>query len=139
MKTKSIMLFAAAMSLHLQYAHAGVQPITEDTVRISDVYYTDAMLRPLEPTYESGVLTASPWNGNWFVNVSGGASALLGTPLGCDDLFGRMKPTVNVSLGKWFTPSVGGRLNYQGWQFEDCQKTVYDYQYLHADFLWNIL
>ncbi len=139
MRTKSIMLFAAAIALHLQYAHAGVQPTTEDTVRIGDVYYADAMFHPLEPTCESGVLTASPWNGNWFVNVSGGASAFLGTPLGCDDLFGRMKPTVNISLGKWFTPSVGGRLNYQGWQFEDCQKTVNDYQYLHADFLWNIL
>ena len=93
----------------------------------------------IEPTYLEGALVGSPWKGNWFVQATGAASAFLGKPLGCNDLFGRVKPGFQISVGKWFTPAVGARLNYGGLQLKDCMKASQDYQYLRADFLWNLL
>ncbi len=139
MKSKFILMLAVAFTLQVQSIRASVQNEQQDTVRIHEELYSEEMLKCLEPTYEDGILAASPWNGNWFVNLSGGASAFMGKPLGCEDLFGRMKPTLSISLGKWFTPSVGGRLKYQGWQFINSEIGTNDFQYLHADFLWNIL
>ena len=112
---------------------------TEDTTTIVRGLSADEMLRPLKPSYKKGALVTSPWTDNWFVQVAGGTTVFLGKPLGCNDLFGRMKPAFSVSLGKWFTPSVGGRLNYGGMQFNDCNNSSQDYQYLRADFMWNVL
>ena len=33
--------------------------------------------------------------------------------------FGRLKPSYSFAFGKWFTPSVGARINYSGLQFKD--------------------
>ena len=110
-----------------------------DTTTIVRRLAADEMLRPLKPSYMKGALVASPWTDNWVIQAAGGTTVFLGTPLGCNDLFGRMKPAFSVSLGKWFTPSVGGRLNYGGIQFNDCDNQSQDYQYLRADFMWNVL
>ncbi|EKC46300.1 conserved hypothetical protein, secreted, partial [human gut metagenome] len=93
---------------------------TADTTTVVCRLSADGMLRPLKPSYMKGALVASPWTDNWFVQAAGGTTVFLGKPLGCNDLFGRMKPAFSVSIGKWFTPSVGGRLNYGGMQFNDC-------------------
>jgi outer membrane protein OmpA-like peptidoglycan-associated protein len=62
---------------------------------------------------------------------------------------------VDAVLGKWFTPSVGMRVGYQGFQSKvwsetssvlgnvlDQDKKMYGqkfgYMYIHGDFLWNI-
>ena len=81
----------------------------------------------------------SPWNGNWFVSLQGGASAFIGKPIGCADLFDRVRPTVSASLGKWFTPQIGARIGYGGWQFKDCGLATNDYHHFHADLMWNVL
>ena len=112
---------------------------TADTTTVVCRLSADGMLRPLKPSYMKGALVASPWTDNWFVQAAGGTTVFLGKPLGCNDLFGRMKPAFSVSIGKWFTPSVGGRLNYGGMQFNDCNNSSQDYQYLRADFMWNVL
>ena len=78
-------------------------------------------------------------NGNWFVSIAGGTTAFLGTPLGCEDLFGRLKPSYSLAIGKWFTPWVGARINYSGLQFKDGTLAVQEYHHLHADLLWNVL
>ena len=52
---------------------------------------------------------AEDWGSNWFLSVKGGVSAFVGKPVGHGDLFDREKPLLNVSVGKWFTPYVGGR------------------------------
>lgn len=78
-------------------------------------------------------------SGNWFVTVAGGLNTFLGTPLGCDDLFGRMKPAYSFAVGKWFTPAVGGRINYNGMAFKDGLLSDQKYHYVHADMMWNIL
>ena len=96
------------------------------------------MLRQIEPTYLKEVAVSSAWSSNWFVGVSGGTSAFVGKPHGKGNLFDRMKPSLAIEAGKWFTPEIGGRLSFQGFQFKDASKNVRDYKMVHADFLWNV-
>lgn len=96
------------------------------------------MLRQIEPTYLKEVAVPSAWSFNWFVGVSGGTSAFVGKPHGKGNLFDRMKPSLAIKAGKWFTPEIGGRFSFQGFQFKDASKNVRDYKMVHADFLWNV-
>ena len=96
------------------------------------------MLRQIEPTYLKEVAVPSAWSSNWFVGVSGGTSTFVGKPHGKGNLFDRMKPSLAIEAGKWFTPEIGGRLSFQGFQFKDASKNVRDYKMVHADFLWNV-
>ena len=135
--TKNIIfIFAAFCTLQ---ARADVQPTEKDTVRCTFRYDDTELLQPLQPSYLDGVVVPARGNGNWFVSVTGGTTAFLGTPLGCEDLFGRLKPSYSFALGKWFTPWVGARINYSGLQFKDGMLAVQDYHHLHADLLWNVL
>ena len=72
---------------------------TADTTTVVRRLSADGMLRPLKPSYMKGALVASPWTDNWFVQAAGGTTVFLGKPLGCNDLFGRMKPAFSVSIG----------------------------------------
>ncbi|WP_298108463.1 OmpA family protein [uncultured Bacteroides sp.] len=135
--TKHIILFFAALcSLH---NHANAAPSDSDTVRYESFSNGIEMLRPMQPSYLDGVVVPTRKSGNWFVSLSGGASAFLGTPLGCEDLFGRLKPSYTIGVGKWFTPSVGVRVNYSGLQFKDSQLSTQEYHHVHADLMWNLL
>lgn len=135
--TKNIILiFAAVCSLQ---ARADVQSTERDTVRHTFRYDDTELLQPLQPSYLDGVVIPARGNGNWFVSITGGATAFLGTPLGCEDLFGRLKPSYSIAVGKWFTPSVGARINYNGLQFKDGTLALQEYHHLHADLLWNVL
>lgn len=96
------------------------------------------MLRQIESTYLKEVAVPSAWSSNWFVGVSGGTSAFVGKPHGTGNLFDRMKPSPAIEAGKWFTPEIGGRFSFQGFQFKDASKNVRDYKMVHADFLWNV-
>ena len=96
------------------------------------------MLRQIEPTYLKEVAVPSAWSSNWFVGMSGGISTFVGKPHGKGNLFDRMKPSLAIKAGKWFTPEIGGRLSFQGFQFKDASKNVRDYKMVHADFLWNV-
>ena len=96
------------------------------------------MFRQIEPTYLKEVAVPSAWSSNWFVGVSGGTSAFVGKPFGAGNLFDRMKPSLAIEAGKWFTPEIGGRLSFQGFQFKDVSMSVRDYKMVHADFLWNM-
>ena len=53
-------------------------------------------------------------------------------------MFDRTKPVLQVGLGKWFTPSVGGRVGFQGLQFKNANLANMNYQYYHADFMYNL-
>lgn len=88
--------------------------------------------------YTSGAIIPS-WKDNWFVSVSGGASSFIGSPLGCDDLFGRIKPAVQFSVGKWHTPSVGNRLVFQGFEWKSGALSNQKYRHYHADLLVNLI
>ena len=97
------------------------------------------MLEPIEPSYLENITSARIWNGNWFLSISGGASAFVGSPLGCADLFNRTEPTLSVSGGKWFTPAIGGRISFQGFKLKSSLLHKQSYKSVHADFLWNVL
>ena len=120
-------------------AQASVQPVQVDTVQHTPYYNVSEELQPIQPVYLDGVVLPASLTGNWFVSIAGGTSAFLGTPLGCEDLFGRLKPSYSFAVGKWFTPSVGARINYSGVQFKDGTLSNQDYHHIHADLLWNVL
>lgn len=136
---RKILILSLALSLTM--GAAATTTTTADTVSVTPTSPTSpyTTYTPLRPTYHKGVLVSSPWTTNWFLQASVGTTAFLGKPLGCNDLFGRMRPAFTVALGKWFTPSVGGRITYGGSQFTDCTNFSQHYQYLRADFLWNVL
>ena len=95
-------------------------------------------LQILKPTYLTNVSEAAKWGNNWFIEVKGGASAFLGSPIGCGDVFDRLSPALQVGIGKWFTPAVGGRVDYQGLSFKNGEFKSMDYHFVHADFLYNL-
>ena len=136
MTKQLILTFAVLCTLQ---ARANVHPVQEDTVRHCSRYEATELLQPMQPVYLDGVVLPMSRTGNWFVGIAGGATAFLGTPLGCEDLFGRVKPSYSLSVGKWFTPSVGARINYSGLRFKDAVLSTQDYHHIHADLLWNIL
>lgn len=92
----------------------------------------------LQPTFLKGAILPGSWKDNWFINVAGGTSAFIGSPIGCNDLFGRMKPALQVSLGKWFTPTVGIRTVFHGFSFKDSENTSHTYRNYHTDIMCNL-
>ncbi len=121
--TKQI-IFIFALLCTLQ-AQASVQPVQKDTVRHTIHYEVAELLQPMQPVYLNGVLLTASRTGNWFVSISGGATVFLGTPLGCEDLFGRVKPSYSLAVGKWFTPLVGARIN--GRFYVACSLRMHNY------------
>ena len=135
MKRKLMMLVAVFCSLQMEISATS---IVGDT---SNVIMRRCAMEDAQTCvgYGDNLVAASTWRDNWFVSISGGMNAFIGKPLGCEDLFGRVKPSVGLAVGKWITPSIGGRLYYQGVQFKDCNFATQDYQHFHADLLWNVL
>lgn len=135
MTKQLIFIFTVLCTMQTQ-AKALSEP--KDTVRYTTRHAATELLQPVQPTYLDGVVLPMRGNGNWFVSITGGTTAFLGTPLGCEDLFGRLKPSYSLAVGKWFTPSVGARINYSGLQFKDARLSTQDYHHIHADLLWNL-
>lgn len=92
---------------------------------------------------------------NWFFSVGGGAQVLLGDESNLGSFGKRIAPALNVSIGKWFTPGLGLRLQYSGLQAKSfsSEPSVYsrpqmlkegyyedkfNYMNLHGDILFNI-
>ena len=109
-----------------------------DSSYMEPVITSDVMLQSLQPTYLRNVSEDSGWDRNWFLEVKGGTSAFLGSPVGCGDLFDRLTPALQVGVGKWFTPAVGGRIEFQGCQFKNAEFATMKYQFIHADFMYNL-
>ena len=73
---------------------------------------------------------------NWFIGAGGGINILLNE--GYDV---KIAPSIDVNLGKWFTPSVGMRAGYQGLNFSSVQDNTsekFGYMYFHGDFLGSV-
>lgn len=97
---------------------------------------------------ENGKIVRGPYekagaDANWFVSLGAGfnwtADGILSGKL--DNGFG---PALDIMAGKWFCPTVGFRIGYQGLQsrvkgpFEgDDINNRLPFHYVHADFLWN--
>lgn len=105
---------------------------------------------------ENGKIVRGPYEtnrfgDNWFIGVGGGINILWNE--GYDNV--KIGPSIDANFGKWFTPSVGMRVGYQGFSTQiwsetasllgptlDTDKDMYlqkmGYMYIHGDFLWNI-
>ena len=90
---------------------------------------------------ENGKVVRGPYEtnrfgDNWFIGAGGGVNIFLNE--GYDPVIG---PSIDANLGKWFTPSVGMRVGYQGFKTNvsaDNAAQNFGYMYFHGDFLWNM-
>ena len=100
------------------------------------------------------VITNRFWN-NWFVGVNGGAQIYLGEFDKLMKYNDRISPALDISVGKWFTPSIGTRIMYSGFytkgatknktfatkMFVDESQLLYkqkiEMMNLHADVMFN--
>ena len=75
---------------------------------------------------------------NWFISAGGGINSLWIEDMNTANMM--IAPNVDANVGKWFTPSVGMRVGYQGinMQIADMVPDKLGYMYVHGDFLWNI-
>lgn len=93
---------------------------------------------PVNTTYLDNVFEGNGWDANWFITLQGGMSAFLGQPVGHGDFFDRTQPMMTIGIGKWFTPTVGGRAVFQGFRFKDSELVARPLQNIHLDFMYNI-
>lgn len=128
---KSILISLLALSMATR-VHASMidslQRVTVDNLN----------LHRLTPTLMCDYLQPDKASQHWFAGVQGGASAFIGNPVGCGDLFDRISPTFTAYAGKWFTPNVGMRIAFQGWKYKNCNLDMADYQLGHADLMYNM-
>lgn len=92
---------------------------------------------------------------NWFISVGGGAQVYFGDNDSQGKFGKRIAPTLDVAVGKWFTPGLGLRLEYSGLQAKGfgTQHAAYTYgtandegyykqkwnmAHLHGDVLLNL-
>jgi len=84
-----------------------------------------------------GPFVASGAANNWFISVGGGADCIMDGVLS-GSFNGKVTPTFDFSFGKWVTPTIGGRLAYNGVMDSiDGHANFWDH-YVHGDVLWNI-
>lgn len=137
---KNLMLLALA-SVAVVPLHTQAQVVEEfAVVQVQDKY---------------PVITNSFWD-NWFFSLGGGASVLMGDGDHAGQFGKRISPTLNVAVGKWFTPGLGLRLQYSGLQAkgftydqsadyvrggqlkDGYYKQRFNYMNLHGDVMFNL-
>jgi outer membrane protein OmpA-like peptidoglycan-associated protein len=96
-----------------------------------------------------GPYVTNRFGDNWFIGAGGGINLFINK-----DNTPAVGPSVDASLGKWFTPSIGMRVGYQGiisrvWSEQpsvfgadmDPEQAMFaqkfGYMYIHGDFLLN--
>ncbi|MBQ8673500.1 MAG: OmpA family protein [Bacteroides sp.] len=138
---KGFMLLALAGLSTVAMAQQKTQIVEEiDIIQVEDKYQ---------------VITNPFWS-NWFFSIGGGASVLLGDEDQHGKFGDRISPTLNVAVGKWFTPGLGLRLQYSGLQArgftydagapyvrgtqlgDGYYKQRFDYMNLHGDVMFNL-
>lgn len=82
---------------------------------------------------------------NWFISVAGGGSMLLGDHNGDADFGDRVSVAPSFSVGKWYSPILGFRVQVNGGGVKSFGtntdpdfKLSSDYVGAHADILWDI-
>lgn len=66
---KIVLILPLALSLNAQAGNAHLL----DSLVVHNASLE--MLEPIEPSYLENITSARIWNGNWFLGISGGASA----------------------------------------------------------------
>ena len=122
-------------------------------VLLSSVFVYAQEATTVEKTKRGPYLTNRFFD-NWFVSFSYGGQIYIGETDEHDALGRRIGSAMDISLGKWITPSVGVRAQYSGLQVMACslgknpyseayeEGNIYEEKFkvlnLHGDFLWNI-
>ena len=138
---KILMLLALAGLTSAAWAQNSTSEVVEyEVIQVQDKYQ---------------VITNPFWS-NWFFSIGGGAEATFGDNDSAGSFGKRISPTLNVSVGKWFTPGLGLRLQYsglqargftydagadyvKGTQLKDGYYTQrFDYMNLHGDVMFNL-
>ena len=71
---------------------------------------------------------------DWFLSAGLGANAVTNARVWT----GTFTPTVEIAVGKWFSPYAGARLGVQGLDImEPAGDEKFRYAYVHADAMWN--
>ena len=73
---------------------------------------------------------------NIFIGIGGGVNSVLEKGYG----LGNFGIATDVNVGKWFTPAVGIRAGWHGWN-NTAKSGVFEkapYNYFHGDFMWNL-
>lgn len=135
---KKIFISISMMCLTVMTVVAQENRQIDDTLYTQQVFTEEQLLQEQKPSYLTNISEAANWGRNWFIELKGGASAFLGTPIGCGDLFDRLTPTIQFGIGKWFTPAIGGRVEFQGLTFKNAEFNEMDYRFVHADFMYNV-
>lgn len=73
-------------------------------------------------TNKHRVETSSFWS-NWYLSVGGGGQVYFGDHDKQAAFKNRIAPSVDVALGKWFTPEIGVRLMYSGISLKGATQT----------------
>ena len=89
-------------------------------------------------SYNKDVVESPGWKGNWFIGAGGGINAFLGTPMGCNDLGGRIKGQFGINAGKWFTPTVGSRLSFNSYWLSSPESKTQTGWGVSSEILWNL-
>ena len=71
---------------------------------LTAVFMTDEFGNIVRGPYET-----NRFGDNWFIGAGGGINIFLNDGYGI-----RISPSIDAGFGKWFTPSVGMRVGYQG-------------------------
>lgn len=135
---KKIFISMSMMCLTVMTVVAQENLQIDDTLYTQQVFTEEQLLQEQKPSYLTNISEAANWGRNWFIELKGGASAFLGTPIGCGDVFDRLTPAVQIGVGKWFTPAIGGRVEFQGLTFKNAEFKEMDYRFVHADFMYNV-
>lgn len=112
----------------------------------------DAENRVVRGPYET-----NRFSDNIFLGVAGGVNIYNGENDSYAKIGKRLAPALDFNIGKWFTPSVGARIGYnglsaKGWtpdadnspyatgasDANAMYKEKFNVSYLHLDFMWNI-
>ena len=138
---KILMLLALAGLTSAAWAQNSTSEVVEyEVIQVQDKYQ---------------VITNPFWS-NGFFSIGGGAEATFGDNDKAGSFGKRISPTLNVSVGKWFTPGLGLRLQYSGLQArgftydagadyvkgtqlkDGYYKQRFDYMNLHGDVMFNL-
>ena len=105
---------------------------------------------------ENGQIVRGPYEtnrfgDNWYIGIGGGVNLLWNE--GYDNV--KIGPSIDANFGKWFTPTIGMRIGYQGISSQiwsdtpsvlgptlNTENDMYlqklGYMYIHGDFMWNM-
>lgn len=112
-------------------AVAGLFSVSAMQAQVTEVVEIDEI-----PVSKYSVQTNSFWD-NWFISVNAGAQFSYLYPESSQEFKDRISLSGQAYVGKWFTPGMGMRLAYNGYDFKGHHGKL-NYMNLHVDALMNV-